>query len=292
MTASLIRERLSVNDTDRILNLTKKLDLNSFSELLNPDSKVLALKVSKYFPEDLCVQFNERLLAQENELFSFYSHLPKSSLVTKLGPTFAEACCIPTLMNLYFEQAPKADTFIREFFFPYLSPIDRVRLDLDTLWPHGAVIGRMYGQKMRSGFIRNTLVNGDIVLHQDDLIEETPGAMDFQPKVELVNNVYLSVPPAGEGGELEIYDCSPNYANQLHELYDPTKESIEALVPASVVKSLALQPSVIVKPEVGDLILFKSRCVHRVHKVESGSRITSCFHIAYIDESEPLRCWI
>lgn len=280
------------DDDPRIVHLSRDLDLSGLKRLLDPNDSVLAIRVSDYISEDLCDTFKQKLAAAGEGRFRRYAHAPALP-VTKMGATFGEACVLPEdLLDAYFDEAPATQQFYREVFLPYLSPIDKVRLDLDKLWPEGSIVPQMYGRRMLSGFVRRTELHGSIVPHQDDLLEEAPQSPDFKPTVELVHNVYLDVPNAGCGGELEVYDFGPNYREHMKETQHVGHAKVDHLLLDSVFQQLASQPSVVLRPARGDLILFKGGNIHRVHTVKAGNRVTSCFHIGYVNNEEPLRCWI
>jgi hypothetical protein len=282
---------LAMEMNGRVIELQEALTLDAIDAMLSPESDVLAIRVSSYVSKELCGILSEKLLDHEKNRFQRYSFAPQLE-VSKIGINFGEACINPEMNEQYFESARATDDLIRGMFSPFLSPLDKLRLDLDRIWPEGAVVARMHDKRMLSGFLRNTENGGHIPHHQDDIVEEYPRS-DWKPRRELVSNVYLSVPADGDGGELEIYDYSPEYADNVHDLYAREQQDAETTtyLDASQRSEIFSKGSIVIRPQLGDLIMFIGKCVHRVHALRAGNRLTSCFHIGYIDKQQPLQCW-
>jgi hypothetical protein len=281
--------QLNEQSKDRVLTLSRNFDLESFREMLQPGSPVLAIRIRDYMPKDLCEQVAGDILGRHAKSFKRNAFAPELG-VAKMGLLFGEACVNPDLMDFYFTNAKDEARAIREAFMPYLGPIDKVRMDLDELWPRGAEIAEMHGKRMSSGMLRSTSIGAGLMPHQDDIVEEYPQS-DWKPTVELVHNVYLSVPQEGQGGEFEVFDHAPAHADPVVEHYKDVKPGDDYL-PSSDLEGIKSAASVVIQPEAGDLILFRGKCIHKVHTVKSGSRLTSCFHIGYLDDTQPLKCWI
>jgi hypothetical protein len=271
----------------RLIEVEKNISLDLIDAILAPDSQVLAIRVSNYIPKYLCEKFAASIEQNASSVLSSYASVPTLP-VTKTGIMFGEASMKPELIGDYFDTAARTEATLREHFAPYVSPIDKLRTDLDQVWPGGAQVARIHGKRMLSGIVRSTADGGDIPAHQDNITEEYPD-VDWQPSHELVSNVYLSMPG---GGELEIYDFSPAYADTAMATYDGDRFSqTNELLTEDHQRDLASKSSVVMTPQVGDLILFSGRNVHRVHPVRSGARMTTCFHIGVLDRDRPLQCW-
>ncbi|NKC13864.1 MAG: hypothetical protein GKR94_17245 [Gammaproteobacteria bacterium] len=270
----------------KVLELFDSFTLNDFKRLMS--GEVLVLRVKNYIKKDICKKLIENLYSKSNlfERFSFAKTLD----VFKIGINFSETCINHSLLDKYFDEAGKTQRFLRELQSPYLCPIDKVRLDLDSIWKYGAVIPTMYGRRMFGGFYRSVEKGGQLPPHQNDLNEETTNKADFSPKIEFAQNVFLDFPDAGQVGEFQVWDHMPGYADAIDTLIKDNKT--EQFVLEKELNDLDSKPSVIIKPEIGDLIIFRPKCIHRVNEVKAGRRVTSCFHFAYVNDNEPLRCWI
>ncbi len=275
----------------RLIEAKENITLDILDMILAPDSRVMAIRITGYLSKELCTTLFDRLFDHGKQKFQRYAFAPQLEF-SKIGVNFGEACINKSMMGQYFESAQSTDDLIREMFSPFLSPLDKLRLDLDRIWPEGAIVARMNGERMLSGFIRNTENGGHIPHHQDDIVEEYLHA-DWKPQRELVSNVYLNVPADGNGGELEIYDYSPDYADNVHAVYAQEQRDAEktTYLTEGQQSEIVSKGSIMIKPKAGDLVMFIGKCVHRVHGVRSGNRLTSCFHVGYIDRQKPLQCW-
>jgi hypothetical protein len=273
-----------------ILHLREHIDLSVLSYFSSSECTDLAIQVSGYLSESTCQSLLEQARQNERINFEHYAFAPQLQ-VTRMGTIYGEACADPSRFDEYFGQVPLSEAAIRSSFFPLLSPIDKLRMDLDAGWPGGAVVAKLGGRRMLPGFLRCMLPGGEIRPHQDDLLLETHVPIDFDLTVELVNNIYLEVPPTGCGGELEIYDYCPKLPKNLDESYGERRGEEAPYVEEAILEGLDQRRSVRIAPAVGDLIIFRSSCIHRVHPVTLGNRISSCFHIGVADLTKPLNCW-
>jgi hypothetical protein len=271
----------------RIIGLQNAVTLEALDAMLAPESDVLAIRVSNYIPKELCEKFAASIERNSPSELSAYASVPTLQ-VAKTGIVFGEASAKRELVDEYFDTATQTEAILRKHFSPYLGPIDKLRIDLDQLWPGGAQVARIHGKRMLSGILRSTADGGDIPPHQDDIVEEYP-EVDWRPSRELVSNVYLTMP---DGGELEVYDFSPGYTDSFTSTYDGDRFSeTHQLLNESHQSELVSKSSVTLTPQVGDLIIFPGRNVHRVHTVRSGARMSTCFHIGILDRHRPLQCW-
>lgn len=118
--------------------------------------------------------------------------------------------------------------------------------------------------------------------HQDVLSAESPTdefALDVS--AQLAANIFLA--STTEGGELEIFDLSPQDTGYLN-LDDGPKTVAEDKLPRASIK---------VSPKTGDLILFDCTKVHIVRRNKSRSaRVTLACFLAKRRNDETLYYWV
>lgn len=239
--------------------------------------KFLCLRIQNYYPKLVCSNLCENLLNLPN--FSRYLRA-KDIGVQRTGITFFETKSDKKILNQYYAEARKLSAAIRESCFPYLAPIDKLRLELEEIWTMGAQLESIHGRKMMVGIVRMFEESFELPPHQDVLARDVDEiSSQSLLHTQLSANVYLQCP--NYGGELEIWKESP-CQNEFLKLssdglhIDPDKIS---------------KPEVRIKPITGDLILFNSGKVHSVRPSVEGKRISmSCF-IGYRSQKMPLTYW-
>lgn len=180
----------------------------------------------------------------------------------------------PKTIEQYYKGAMDGTRLIRKLGGGTLSPIDRLRLELDEIMPFGAQIGRFENQTMLAGITRIT------PSEKASLLGDEPH-FDFLPEkytrfeMQLAANIYLQTPAAG--GELVIW---------------PTEKDLpeDFIVPLDWGKKLAVEP-IIYQPNPGDLVIFNVRRPHAV-RAFSGTvdRISlQCF--LGFNPGRPLNIW-
>ncbi|NJL10326.1 MAG: hypothetical protein HC908_09560, partial [Calothrix sp. SM1_7_51] len=172
--------------------------------------------------------------------------------------------------------------------FPYLSPIDKLKLDLGDMWLGGACIENIHNRRMLAG-IAHAFENGfELPPHQNilfrDILDTVLPPMHFfeDLTVQLSSNIYLRTPEVG--GELEIWDLKPSWL--LQQLIRDQEYKYEGIIDRS-----KLPPAtVVIKPEIGELILFDSGCIHAASSCK-GSRVYMSMFIGYRSTEKPLTYW-
>lgn len=175
----------------------------------------------------------------------------------------------------YYEQALKGIRAVRSASSPYLSPIDRLRVELDENWSRGANLANFEGSKMFIGIGRIMKAELSHLSELQPHWDSVP-AQYAQMMGQYSANIYLSVP--ARGGELEIWDVPPIATSVIHA-NDPHRDW-----------RAELPPSILVKPEKGDLLLFNTRRPHAIRSFASGIRVAvQCF--IGLNQDQSLSMW-
>ncbi|MEK1941553.1 MAG: 2OG-Fe(II) oxygenase [Pseudomonas sp.] len=177
----------------------------------------------------------------------------------------------------YHAQAVSNIRKIRDTFRPLASPIDELRLLLDEVWPKGARLLDVNGEKCFVGIARFQGSGVDLTPHTDNLERNAPS--DHQPRLltQLSTNIYLEIPE--DGGELEIWGIEPDEA-QYERLRGSRAYGIE--------RDLLPPPDFVIKPEPGDLIVLNPRLIHAVRPSATSTRVTLGVFIGYFGEDQPM----
>ena len=175
----------------------------------------------------------------------------------------------------YYLEAAKGMRRLREIFTPNLSPIDKLRIEMDETWPGGAGIARLEGKLMFTGIIRITEPDIAILEKKPHVDSMTP---DIQIDRQFAANIFLETPE--EGGELVIYPHYPMLTQaQVHDI--TVNENLW---------SDSIGASIAIKPEAGDLILIHTQIPHAVKRFSEGRRISVQTFFA-VDDSNKLIFW-
>jgi hypothetical protein len=163
----------------------------------------------------------------------------------------------------YYAEAMSGIRALRAASYPGLSPIDRLRVELDENWVPGANLANFEGKKMFVGI-------GRVMKPELSQMSEYQPHWDSVPTQyanllgQFSANVYLAVPD--EGGELEIWDIEPLPTSIIHH-NDPERDW-----------RAELPPSIRLKPDKGDLLLFNTRRPHAITRFDGATRVAAqCF---------------
>lgn len=178
----------------------------------------------------------------------------------------------------YYENATESIELTRTLFSPYLSPIDKLRLELDDRWPLGSIRLNLNDGKMFCGLLR--VLSGEVLAH-DDKLERDHGPLPDHLNYlgQFATNTYLKVPE--KGGELLLWNISlddKEYDRMRGDSYGISFDKLGS-------------PAAVVTPQEGDLIIFNSRKLHGINKSYGSERISVSSFMAYGGENKPLFLW-
>lgn len=241
------------------------------------EERYLLVCVPGYYRRHLCERAARRI--KSHPRFGYYGNAPD---IGRAGIAFFETVDADyALKERYYSEAQQTIADLREVFFPYQSPMDHLRLEVQELWPNDAPLMNLDGRPMFVGLPRVFKDGGEAEPHQDILRRDAPNCARAHELITQVGgNIYLET--SGSGGELEVWN----------EIFTDA-EYEAARIPGSygLDRSRIPAPAVTVRPEVGDLILFNANHIHAVRSANDGARVTiSCF-IGYRGRHQPLCFW-
>jgi len=191
-----------MNTLDHLSSLIieNSLSFESLYRLITGD--VLAIRIPNFYEREECEHLTDML-----------THIVKNESTSSgkiyLSDVDAFWNTIDDLevRERYFAKALPTMRRLRKISFPFASPIDLLRLELDEIWPSGALLMHLEKKVMLFGITRIWTEGSEALPHQDILIREIPSAPEVQNELsQLGINIYLR--PAQEGGELEIWNHS------------------------------------------------------------------------------------
>lgn len=239
------------------------------------DGRLIALRIPGFTAADACRRLVPSILASPH--LQSYGNIRSAR---RIGMVFYETMTGPAARTAYFAAADTAIRTVREMFRPELSPIDRLRLELDEVWPGGARRARMADGAMFVGTLRAFDGRSEVEPHVDFLPDDEVDEPWCRALTgQLAANIYLQ--PAETGGELEIWGFRPDLDWQDRMAIPGGYGFARGALPP---------PTLRLAPHTGELILFDSRCVHSVAPVEGARLSLSCF-IGCAGPDQPLQLW-
>lgn len=145
-----VREQLTLEDVKAVI-----------------DGRLLAIRIPRWYTSRQCHQLARRLLRHPG--FSRYSIAPDVG-VQRVGFSYFETVRDAERERGYFELAVPTIRELRAVCAPLLIPTDRLRLELDEIWPGGASLTSMHGRKMFVGVARMFEDGHSVPPHQDTSI--------------------------------------------------------------------------------------------------------------------------
>lgn len=238
------------------------------------NGKLTALVVRSFIEEQLAREVGRKLLS------GGYQHYINAPSIGRIGMAFYETERRASLIKKYFDSAMDHIDKLRLSCLPYASPIDILRCRLDEVWPAGASLERLYGRTMFVGLSRVVEPDVCFMAHHDFFQKDAPDSFRALSLVsQLACNIYLNMPHVG--GELHIWD-----EDIAPDVFDDMRGENYGIEPQRLGDA-----NLLIKPDVGDLVIFDSRKMHSVAPSKDTSRVSlSCF-IGYRGEHAPLSYW-
>lgn len=256
---------------------SKHLSQEDLIELLN--NEILALRIYPFESEATCRKWKDDLKMKSK--LSRYSNALDVP-VNRIGMTLFETENKPEKIEEYLKEGQRTIASIRAI-FGAMNPLDQLINKLSMSWPPGCGIQKFSKQAMNPGIIRTfePSPNGGLPPHVDSLLKDLPDCNDFDDmQCQLAANLYFDV--CEKGGELKLWNFAPDPV-QLKSMYSGSYDFIDvAKIPVS---------SQTLKPRIGELILFRSNCIHAVTKSETDDRSAASCFIGYYSTERPLMIW-
>ncbi|GFR27639.1 fe2OG dioxygenase domain-containing protein [Trichonephila clavata] len=256
----------------------EELTADVLHDLFNDN--ICVLRIKSYVPQTVCQKLDSFLREKGSDP---YTHeIRKNGKVDLLyfgvnryGYPLNSIYKDDTGENLkkYLAEALPTMRSIRKAAAPFLSPIDKFRVELDEAWPKKANVATFKGQKTFCGIGRIMPTSLSELSETQPHFDAVPTACFPDIYKQFTANFYLNVPE--EGGELEIWNVPPLDINNIENFTIP--ENWRELLPTSIK----------VKPEPGDLVLFNTRRPHAITKFGGPNPRTSIqTFIGYTKDSE------
>lgn len=257
-----------------MLHTAERLSLDALMTLLRGGA--LAVRIPAYWAPSLCAELCDELLTRLHGDKESYRRIYLSDV-----PAFTETLRDPRMRMEYLrDSAVRLDHF-REACMPLGSPTDRLRCELDELWPAGAGLLRIEGRPIYFGIMRVWDAQAEALPHFDvinALSEELKLVERFSDQL----GVNLFLRGSSEGGEFEAWDLNLSAVRNYREGVVGTYGFPRSQLPA---------PDVKIKPSTGDLFLVKTTKLHAVRPTRRGERVTLSGFVGYQSTDHPLRLW-
>jgi Rps23 Pro-64 3,4-dihydroxylase Tpa1-like proline 4-hydroxylase len=256
---------------DQGLRTADHIDWRDLAGLV--DGAFIGLRIQDFYPAELCDRRIGDIVDQAVESYQICAG------VKRIGRAVAESAADPDQLGDYYKSALEAMQRLRRLFYPYLAPMDKLRLELQEQWPAGSTIERLHGLPMFCGLIRTFREGAEVRPHQDMIHWNAPDAAPARLMIaQLSANIHLAA--AEHGGELELWNYSISASEQYRELQLSDDYCLD--------RARIGAPTVTIKPQKGDLILFDARRIHAVSRVEKGVRVAVSAFLGYRGPTQPL----
>jgi len=200
--------------------------------------------------------------------------------VRRIGMAYYETEHEDGLIKQYFASARSCLEQLRAACDPVGSPMDTVRCLLDEVWPAGANLQTLFGKKMFVGLSRMVEPETTFLAHHDIFADDAPGMSESESVVSQFGaNVYVQMPE--KGGELLMW-----HRNMSTAEFDEMRAGEYGIHIDKLPR-----PDVVLKPGVGDLLIFDAHKLHAVASPKDRARFALSFFVAYRGDDQALTYW-
>lgn len=247
-------------------------------------NRVLALRIPNYCNPSVTDRLSTWLTTQQD--LPAYTHETYDAGVLRqqfygvfrygvpFNKTYGTQSNSPIREEYYRSALPSIRT-VRQACLPELSPIDQFRLELDETWSAGAQIASYEGRKMFLGIGRITPAADSHILEERPHVDCLPPSI-YPLDGQFSANIYLQMPEMG--GALEVWNVPPLSPMEIETL--PEDKDWRSELPDPVV----------IRPQVGELILINTHRLHAVQGFDEGVRVSMQCFIGYRHQ-RPLFLW-
>lgn len=267
--------------TDKLAAITtypvyKKKDLFNFYDLMGViDGKVAALRIPNFCSQEICREVSMRILKYPKK-----SNFNKAKDIGSIGMAHFNIDG-PEANEIYHQNAISNTQMLREIFSPFLSPVDKLRLSLEEIWPAGANLELLYGKKCFVGICRIMEPTIELLAHNDRLDRDSPDSLQAKSLLgQLSACIYLQVP--SEGGGLRLWMSEPCSEDEYEKLKDGSY---------GIATEKLGNPIHVIEPQQGELVIFNIRKLHGVAPGKGNPRINVGAFIGYRGVHQPLSYW-
>ena len=260
-----------------LTKLAASLEHQDLLSLIN--GEILALRIHPFASTELCQKWHEDL-TKHGQLSRYSNALDVP--VNRIGMTLFETENKSEKIAKYLDESPNTINSLEKIFGPN-HPLDQILTNLNKSWLQGCVVQKLNNKPMNPGIIRSfeASSNGGLPPHVDSLLKDLPDSKEFDNiKCQLAANLYFNL--ADSGGELKVWNFEPNH-QELDQLYTGSYDFIDT-------EKIPVQENKL-KPSCGELIIFRSSCVHAVSRSYGGMRSAASCFIGFYGENSPLTVW-
>ena len=235
---------------------------------------ILAVRIPEFYPRELCDRFIGGILAHDK-----IEHYAVAPDIKKIGKAIFDAASDSSALDEYYATSANALREMREYFHPYLAPMDKLRLTLQEVWPSGSLIENLHGKLMFCGLVRAFGKGSEARPHQDMTHWDIPDCQAAQTlTTQIACNIYMAT--VDSGGELELWAHGIGDAKAYTETQTPGDYGLD--------RHKIGPPVARISPRKGDLIMFDARRIHAVTRIEEGVRVAVSSFIGYRGPTAPL----